>query len=374
VAEIEAETDILGLVAPLPPQVGGVATFAQWLLERSEPVGRRFDTFVLKGAEHGAGGVVSIRALARQVALLARYVRWLGRDLAGIHYCVSLKPTGLARDTLFIGLARARRKPLVAQIHNASDLDRLAQSRPLRTAVRLIARWSDMVVVIAKIAETQLRAIGVESRCIYYAQRFPMPSLRVHEDGGEVTVLFTGAYGRAKGVDELIRAIALLRRSGHPFRLSAVGSELKAGERARLEALARELEVADAVEFHPPVDSAALRGYYESSDIICLPSWREGFPMALLEGMAFGLPAVATAVGGIPELIEDGVSGVLIEPRDVAALTEALASLAGADARTRIGAAASARAAAHGDGPATAAWRAVYHQLLADPTADSRAA
>jgi glycosyltransferase involved in cell wall biosynthesis len=365
VAEIEAETDILGLVAPLPPQVGGVSAFAQWLLERSEPVGYRFDTFTLKGAEHGAGGVVSIRALARQVVLAARYVRWLRGDLAGIHYCVSLKPTGLARDTLFIGLARLLRKPLVAQIHNASDLDRLAQSRPLRTALRLIARWSDMVVVIAAIAEMQLRTIGVESRCIYYAQRFPAPTVRAHVDDGEVSVLFTGAYGRAKGVDELIQAIAALRRRGHAFRLTAVGSELLAGERARLEALARELNVDHAVRFHPPVGMAELRRHYETSDIICLPSWREGFPMALLEGMAFGLPAVATAVGGIPELIEDGVSGFLIAPHDVEGLRDALARLADAETRGRIGEAASVRATAHGDEPATAAWRSVYRHLLA---------
>jgi glycosyltransferase involved in cell wall biosynthesis len=356
-------------VAPLPPQVGGVATFAQWLLERSELVGHRFDTFVLKGAEHGAGGVVNVRALMRQLALLARYVRWLRRDVAAVHYCVSLKPTGLARDTLFIGLARAAGKPLVAQIHNASDLDRLAQSRLLRGALRLIGRWSDIVVVIAAIAETQLRTIGVESHCIYYAQRFHAPTVRTHEDGGEVTVLFTGAYGRAKGVDDLLHAIAELRRRGHAFRLTAVGSELKAGERVRLEALARELEIENAVAFHPPVDAAALRRYYETSDIICLPSWREGFPMTLLEGMAFGLPAVATSVGGIPELIEDGVSGFLVEPRDAEGLTDALARLADAETRNRLGRAANVRAAAHGDGPATAAWQSVYRRLLADSRA-----
>lgn len=352
-------------MAPLPPQVGGVATFSQWLLERSDLVGHRFDTFVLKGAQHGAGGVIDLRALTRQFVLLARYVRWLRRDFAGIHYCVSLKPTGLARDTLFIGLARASHKPLVAQIHNASDLDRLAHSRLLRGALRLIGRWSDIVVVIATIAETQLRTIGVESRCIYYAQRFPAPTVRAHADSGEVNILFTGAYGRAKGVDELIHAIAGLRRRGHAFRLIAVGSELLAGERARLEALARELGVDEAVRFHPPVGMEKLRRYYETSDIICLPSWREGFPMALLEGMAFGLPAVATAVGGIPELIEDGVSGFLVEPHDVEGLTDALAQLADAETRSRIGEAASVRAAAHGDEPATAAWQALYRQLLA---------
>lgn len=351
-------------MAPLPPQVGGVSAFAQWLLERSEPIGYRFDAFDLQGAAHGAGGVLSIRAVARQAALAPRYLRWLRRDHAGIHYCVALTPTGLARDVAFIALARAFRKPLVAQIHNVSDLDRVGRSLLLRTALRLIARWADIVVVIAATAEARLRSIGVESRSIHLAQRFSAPSLRDHRDGGEVTVLFAGAYGRAKGLDELIHAIAALRRDGRRFRLTAVGSELRRGERARLEALAAGLDVGDVVEFHPPVESAALQRYYETADIISLPSWREGVPMVLLEGMAFGLPPVATTVGGIPELIEDGVSGLLVEPGDVDALTGALARLDDAATRSLIGRAAGERAAARADGPATAAWRSVYRELI----------
>jgi glycosyltransferase involved in cell wall biosynthesis len=357
--------DSLGLVAPLPPQVGGVSAFAGWLLTRSDALGYRFDAFDLKGAAHGVGGELSIRAVSRQAVLTPRYLRWLRRDFTAVHYCVSLTPTGLVRDLLFIRLARAFGKPVVAQIHNVSDLDRLPRSRLLRGAVRLIARFADEVVVIAAIAETRLREIGVDSRCIYLAQRFTAPTVRAHVDGGDVTVLFAGAYGRAKGLDELLAALAQLRERTLPFRLVVVGGELRAGERTRLEALAGSLGVSGSVEFHRPVDAEALRRYYETSDIVCLPSWREGFPMTLLEGMAFGLPPVATAVGGIPELIEDGVSGLLVGRGDVDALAGALASLADAAARTRIGAAASRRASAHADGPATDAWRSTYAELLA---------
>jgi glycosyltransferase involved in cell wall biosynthesis len=310
--------------------------------------------------------VLTLAAVGRQATAAPGYLRWLRRKVAGVHYCVALTPTGLARDLLYLGLARAARKPVIAHIHNVSDLDRLDRSRVLRLAVRLVGRWSNAVVVIARVAQARLAENGIESRCIYLAQRFDTPSVRNHEAraDGPLTVLFVGAYGRAKGLDELIASIAAVRRNGHDVRLDVVGHEYRAGERVRLEALGATSGVGDAVDFHEPVRPDVLRRYYESADIISLPSWREGFPMALLEGMAFGLPPVATAVGGIPELIEDGVSGILVERGDVAGLTAAITRLTDAGERARIGTAASRRAGLHSAPRATADWRSLYADVL----------
>src|SRR5687768_4892209 len=61
-----------------------------------------------------------------------------------------------------------------------------------------------------------------------------------------------------------------------------------------------------------------------AADVFALPSWTEGFPLVVLEAMALGRPVVATAVGGTPELVADGETGLLVPPRDVAALTASL--------------------------------------------------
>jgi glycosyltransferase involved in cell wall biosynthesis len=297
--------------------------------------------------------------------MVPRYLQWLRRRVAAVHYCVALTPTGLARDLLYLALARAARKPVVAHIHNVSDLDRLHRSRVLRVAMRLMARWSEAVVVIALVAQDRLQEIGVSSRCIYLAQRFDAPSAREHcERDGDLTVLFVGAYGSAKGLDELIAALAALRADGAALQLQVVGHEHQPGERARLEALAAQVGVGDRVTFHEPVAAPALRRYYESADIACLPSLREGFPMALLEAMAFGVPPVATSVGGIPELIEDGVSGILVGVGNVDELTAALARLTDADERARLGRAARERAERHSSARAVAEWRSLYDDLL----------
>jgi glycosyltransferase involved in cell wall biosynthesis len=82
-------------------------------------------------------------------------------------------------------------------------------------------------------------------------------------------------------------------------------------------------------------------------DVFCLPSLFEGMPVALLEAMALGVPAVATAVGGTPEVVADGVTGRLVPPKDPAALAAALLQLLTDEGRRQaMGSAAHARAEA----------------------------
>jgi glycosyltransferase involved in cell wall biosynthesis len=122
-----------------------------------------------------------------------------------------------------------------------------------------------------------------------------------------------------KGVDVLLEACA---RVAAPLRLHVFGD----GElRGALEERARRLEV-DAV-FHGTV--ADLRSRLPNFDVFVLPSRGENLPIVLLEAMAAAVPVVATRVGGVPELVEDGSSGLLAEPDDPEALAGALERLAG---------------------------------------------
>jgi len=340
----------------LPPQVGGVAAFAGWLLDHAPAIGCRYDPFDLRGASRGAGGVFTAGAVVRQLRLAPRYLAWLRRRFVAVHYCVALTPTGFVRDLAFVGLARTFGQRVVAHVHNVSDLDRLTRSRWSRLALRLIARWSAAVVVIARDAQQRLDSIGIESRCIHLAQRFDVPERGAVYDNTDLKLLFVGAYGAAKGLDELLAAVSRVDDAT----LTIVGSELRAGEHDRLLELADAHGIDERVRFAGAVALDELAAYYRSADAICLPSHREGFPMALLEGMTFGLPPVATAVGGIPELIEDGVSGLLVPVGDVDALAAAIVRLADPAERNRLGAAAWERSRDFGADRAVRAWRETY--------------
>jgi glycosyltransferase involved in cell wall biosynthesis len=160
-----------------------------------------------------------------------------------------------------------------------------------------------------------------------------------------------------KGVDVLLDACGRVDGTVH-VDVYGVGSEREALERQ-----ADRLGV-DA-DFHGFVDD--LRSRLRAADVFVLPSRGDNFPVSVLEAMAEGVPVLATRVGGIPELVADGESGVLVEPDDAAGLAAALGRLAADDAlRSRLGEAGRSRVREQFD-PADAARRVVgvYEELLA---------
>ena len=96
----------------------------------------------------------------------------------------------------------------------------------------------------------------------------------------------------------------------------------------------RALGLAAQVEFLGWVAGEAKQAQLAQADVFVLPSYNEGLPVSLLEAMAYGVPVISTRVGGIPELVRDGIDGFLIEPGDRAALEDRLRRLA-EDARLR---------------------------------------
>jgi glycogen synthase len=135
-------------------------------------------------------------------------------------------------------------------------------------------------------------------------------------------VLFVGRLSEEKGVLELVEAtrdLPLVVVGDGPLRD----------------------RVPQAVGFVPPAD---LPGYYDRAAVVACPSRREGYGVVARQAMAHGRPVVAAAVGGLAEAIEDGESGLLVQPGDVAALRAALErALDDADLRARLGAAARER-------------------------------
>jgi glycosyltransferase involved in cell wall biosynthesis len=136
--------------------------------------------------------------------------------------------------------------------------------------------------------------------------------------GGDF-LLYVGWLRRAKGLDDLLEALA---RMEDRLELRLVGD---GPERAALEARARTLKIADRVRFVGQV--ADPSPHYAGARLFALPSLGEGLSNALLEAMAFGLPVVATRIGGNVDLVEDGVNGLLVEPGDPAQLAAALTRL-----------------------------------------------
>lgn len=132
---------------------------------------------------------------------------------------------------------------------------------------------------------------------------------------GRVHALFVGTCSPRKGVHYLVRAMALLEN--YPLTLHIIGDlEIDHDYAQEVIRLTRALHLEDRIVFHGLVPQEALWQQYAQADVFVLPSLWEGYGIALLEAMAFGLPIVATRVGAVPELIQDGQNGLLVPPGD----------------------------------------------------------
>ncbi|HET9761893.1 MAG TPA: glycosyltransferase [Casimicrobiaceae bacterium] len=164
--------------------------------------------------------------------------------------------------------------------------------------------------------------------------RFPAPDSPKREADGTdraqpVTILTVGRAVDKKGFDDLLRALALLPAGVHWRMVHVGGGPL----RTRLEALAHSLGIGDRVQWLGPKPHHDVLEAYRRADIFALPCRisddgdRDGLPNVLLEAQSQRIACVSTRVSGVPELIVDGATGLLVEPRAPAALAAALARL-----------------------------------------------
>ncbi|MHC4474801.1 MAG: glycosyltransferase [Planctomycetota bacterium] len=138
----------------------------------------------------------------------------------------------------------------------------------------------------------------------------------------ELQLLYVGRLKAGKGLEHLIEAVKILRNNGRNVKLDLVGE----GElQQTLVKLAEKLNLAQNVRFRGfAVMGPLLNHYYNNADIFILPSLSEGSPKAVLEALAHSLPVVATTVGNIPTMLDQGRRGILIPVRDPSSIAQAV--------------------------------------------------
>jgi glycosyltransferase involved in cell wall biosynthesis len=167
-----------------------------------------------------------------------------------------------------------------------------------------------------------------------------------------------------KGIEYLLRAAAALQHEFPALRVEIAGS---GPQRERLEKAVTRSGLGEHVKFLGWIDD--LTPVLPRWDVFVMPSLEEGFPIAALDAMAAGLPVIATSVGGVPELIEDGKTGWLVPPRDAKALVSRLRPLlSNAELRLSMGAAGYSRVRDHfSAAQMTESFARLYDELLGEP-------
>jgi glycosyltransferase involved in cell wall biosynthesis len=142
--------------------------------------------------------------------------------------------------------------------------------------------------------------------------------------GERFKMVFVGSLAPPKGLQVLIAAVELLAQRGRAVELTIVG---EGPARAGLEALVQQKRLEKSVLMPGACNHDKVADYYRRSDAFVLASFAEGVPVVLMEAMAMELPCVSTRITGIPELIDDGVNGLLVPPASAVALADAVERL-----------------------------------------------
>ncbi len=181
------------------------------------------------------------------------------------------------------------------------------------------ARGVDAVVAVSQAVANQV--VDGPARVIYAGLPIPAgdPPAREQRAASEVIIGTAGRLVELKGIEYLLSAASKLRSEFPALRVEIAGS---GPQRAKLEAAVAQASLTGQVRFLGWIDD--LTSLLPRWDIFVMPSLEEGFPIAALDAMAAALPVIATPVGGVPELIEDGQTGWLVPPRDAEALASRL--------------------------------------------------
>lgn len=338
---------------------------------RSRAVIKTAESWLGRALPTGSFTVVAPSAASRLMPFDLRYALALRRALreegADIVHAHSFD-TAVYASLAALGL----RTRVMATFHGASDVQRRGAANGLKW--RLLRRADATVMVSASLLRLGGEAGGVrlERASVIHngvdLTRFApqrQGALRAQLQVPAGTLLF-GAVGNVrapKGYDVLLRAVALCRARGVPLQVAIAGDDV--GPLAdRLRALRAELGLAEAVHFMGFTDDAPA--FLNGVDCFVLPSLSEGFSLSTVQALATALPAVATRSGGPEEIIEAGVSGLLVAPGSPEALADGISQLAGdRELRERLSGVARARAtAAFSTDAMVERYTALYDRLL----------
>jgi glycosyltransferase involved in cell wall biosynthesis len=230
------------------------------------------------------------------------------------------------RKVILLTFARAVGLRYLLHVHDYNYADEYRRRKALtRALIATMFRSAEKVVVLgsrdrealASLLQLPQHQIAVMPNAV--PDPLPDPASE-RSPAGPCHLLFLGHLSTRKGVPELLQAFAQPALLSRRWRATLAGG----GPVDEYRRLAADLDIAERVEFPGWVDEAQVRELCANADILVLPSHAEGLAMAVLEGLSHGLTVVTTPVGAHPEVIEQGVSGILVPPGDVGALAGAL--------------------------------------------------
>lgn len=345
-------------VGPDPRRGGGMAAVIRGLL--ASPLSERFELEMIV-TYRSTQPRTRLFAFLRGLLGLARWSLRRGPRIAHVHSAVR---GSLYRKAACVLLVRLLRRPVLLHVHaGIGDIEAFVRRLgPIRRALfgvslRLATR---VLAVSSETARMMERSFGLERIAVIPNAVPPMRSdeLAASRELGESVLYLGGFENPVKGGEPFLAAVEAVAGEfpDTPFVLAGPGEPPQL-----LQELARRQPNVSWVGW---LDPEAKRGELARCAVFVLPSLSEGLPVALLEAMAWGRAIVATRVGGMPEVVDDGVQALLVAAGSPEALGEAMRKLLGQPAdRERLAGRARERAAEFNEGEVCNRLDALYREL-----------
>ena len=323
---------MIGDVVPWHPMAGGAAVTPFSLAKALGTAGHRVDYVALAPQnlqrEVEWGDITYIASTNRYITPFLQYLktrrRLSGYDVVHAH---GIEGLGFAIHRRVFGETR-----FVNGLYSGT-VNRFPWNirSPFDAYCYFSCKWADMVTTNSQHAKSQIHnsyGIATSSIGVMYigADESFLRTDAPQGSADHYSLLFCGYLGgprQVKGVDVLLEAMPIIL-GAHQATLTIIGTGEHIG---KYKAMCDDFGIQDHVRFLGFVDHDKLPACFSNADLFVLPSRSESMPVAVAEAMASALPVVSTTVGGIPELVKDGETGILVPPEDPAKLAEAINSL-----------------------------------------------
>jgi len=335
---------------PTPPPFAGPEISGQMLLENG--LGAQFHLYHLRTngkSSNQAKGRLSVSSVSTAMRLWASLVWTMVRDRPQIVYLyLSQNWSGFLRDALLIVTGWLLGAKVVAHVRGSNFGNFYTHSRLwLKPLIRFVVGRLSRVILLAERFRVQFVELfpAERIRVVYNAvdKQLLATSARAAKQDGRFMILYMGHLSKAKGFDDLLqsapRVLDAIPTAEFVFAGEWFGGERnilydEAGRWLHTDAEATRAlwnvlrqQYGERLKYAGVLSGDVKVCALTSADVFVLPSYSEGFPMAVLEAMAVRLPLVLTPVGALPEVLQDGVNAIFVAPGDVAGISQALIKL-----------------------------------------------
>jgi glycosyltransferase involved in cell wall biosynthesis len=312
------------MVGPVPPPYGGIASAVEEIVNSGLAATCHFDIF----SRTVWSPMVTQDPFIRNIHRIDRFLRFFRLLLTGHYDLVHLHSAELAfpGTVVFMLLARLAGQRVLLHLHGTewNDFYRNAPKRrrflirwglriPQRIAV-LYAAWAENIKELAPAADVWVVRNRIRRRTIPNEALVEALKSRLGLGKEHHVVVAVGSVGWRKGSFDILKAVPQVTKYADYVRFVLVGGEEKPGELRRLRNLVETDGLSRWVVLTGEVGREQTSAYYAIADIFLLPSYSEGLPIAILEAMQLGKPVISTRVGAIPEILDEGISGLFVSP------------------------------------------------------------